>query len=247
MKKIWIGIGIVVVVVGADLGIDFIIKQASLPHIEALSNEEKTQTIEEQKYENYEKVSSLKKIEGISDTILVKFNGGLYGQSGKMIDYIGSPQIGTIDKLIPSEYVPNLDGETNTLEILGATVHLSAENEIVLGYQNEYRLFERIRGKNTGIGTFTQTYHVLNVAESNNENYIYLTLRKFQAEEVETVKVYRSIESNDIKKNKNYEFTFRYQIGTVEDNIKSIFEHSQLISVKETDKKGLEQRQDSIK
>lgn len=245
MKKIWIGIGIVVVVVGADLGIDFIIKQASLPHIEALSNEEKTQTIEEQKYENYEKVSSLKKIEGISDTILVKFNGGLYGQSGKMIDYIGSPQIGTIDKLIPSEYVPNLDGETNTLEILGATVHLSAENEIVLGYQNEYRLFERIRGKDTGIGTFTQTYHVLNVAESNNENYIYLTLRKFQAEEVETVKVYKSIAA-DMKVDKNYEFTFKYQKGTVEDNIKSIFQHAQIISIKETGKTGLMLWQDSI-
>jgi len=51
---------------------------------------------------------------------------------------------------------------------------------------------------------------------------------------------------NDIETNKNYEFTFQYKVGTVEEHIKSIFGNAELISIVETDKKGLEQRQDSI-
>lgn len=99
--------------------------------------------------------------------------------------------------------------------------------------------------RTTELGTAVITYQILNIAGSNDENYLYLTIRKYQAEEVETVKVNRKL-AKDAKANKSYEFTFQYPIGEVEDNIKSIFQNAELISIIETEKKGMEQRQDSF-
>ncbi len=102
-----------------------------------------------------------------------------------------------------------------------------------------------VKDKTTEIATWVATYQILNIAESNDEDYLYLTLRKFQAEEVETVRVKKKL-AKDVKSDKSYEFTFRYKVGTVEENIKSIFQNAELISIVETDKKGMDQRQDSI-
>ena len=43
--------------------------------------------------------------------------------------------------------------------------------------------------------------------------------------------------------NKNYEFTFESSNIEIKDNIKSIFNNATLISIKETDKTGLDQIQ----
>lgn len=102
-----------------------------------------------------------------------------------------------------------------------------------------------VKDKTTEIETLVVTYQILNIAESNDEDYHYLTIRKYQAEEIETVKVKKKL-AKDVKSDKSYEFTFQYKVGTVEENIKSIFQNAELISIVETDKKGLEQRQDSI-
>ena len=92
---------------------------------------------------------------------------------------------------------------------------------------------------------FTKTYNVLNIAESDDDNYLYLTIKQFQNDEVETVKVLKSL-ANGVEANKNYEFTFQYGNENIEDNIKSIFENATLVQIKETDKTGLEQIQDTI-
>lgn len=91
--------------------------------------------------------------------------------------------------------------------------------------------------------TFTKTYQLLNISKSNEENSYYLTLQLFQGE-VATVLV-KDI-NNQLESGKNYEFTFATNSKTIEDNIKSIFENSTILSIKETSKIGLEQIQDSI-
>ena len=93
-----------------------------------------------------------------------------------------------------------------------------------------------VKDKTTEIATWVATYQILNIAESNDEDYLYLTLRKFQAEEVETVRVKKKL-AKDVKSDKSYEFTFRYKVGTVEENIKSIFQNAELISIVEKYKK----------
>lgn len=92
--------------------------------------------------------------------------------------------------------------------------------------------------------TFIRTYHILNIADSNNEKYLYLTIRQFQDEEVQTVKVEKNL-CPSIEAGKNYEFTLKTN-QKLEDNIQSIFNNSIVVSITETDKVGLEQIQDSI-
>lgn len=100
----------------------------------------------ENKYASYELVTNLKKNQYASTEILVKFDGILYGKSNAIIDYAGGTEkIGVIDKLIDNAYVPKLDNETNTEEILNAEVYNKTEDSIVLLYNNEYVLFGKIK------------------------------------------------------------------------------------------------------
>ncbi len=92
---------------------------------------------------------------------------------------------------------------------------------------------------------FTRTYNINHIAYSNDFDYLYITIREFQGEEIETVKVSREL-FEDAKEKDNYEITFKIKSNDIEDNIKSIFKNSEVISAKKTDKTGLEQISDSI-
>ncbi len=96
----------------------------------------------------------------------------------------------------------------------------------------------------TDLKPFVRTYAVLNVAESNDDAYIYLTIRQFQCEEIQTVKVERDL-CPDVVEGKIYEFTIKPRYP-LEDTIVSIFNNSSILEIKETDKTGLEQIQDAI-
>lgn len=92
---------------------------------------------------------------------------------------------------------------------------------------------------------FTRTYLVLDISESNKEEYRYLTLREFQGEEVTTVKVNKKLMTG-IVEDKSYEFNFGYLGNSRETNIKSIFENNLLLSIIDTEKVGLEQVNDNL-
>ena len=120
-------------------------------------------------------------------------------------------------------------------------VYMSEETKELL-FKNK----EISNNDNNVIYEFTRTYNVRNVEESNDEAYVYLTLRQFQFEEVATVKVLKSMASN-IEEGNNYEFTFRYNYPSTEienDAIEELFSKCNLISIKYTDKVGLEQTQE---
>ena len=94
---------------------------------------------------------------------------------------------------------------------------------------------------------FTQTYNVVNVEESNDYNYLYLTVRQYQFEEIATVRVLRSLAS-EVLEDENYEFTFQYEYPKVElseGTIEEIFEKCHLISIEYTNKTGVIQTQES--
>ena len=93
--------------------------------------------------------------------------------------------------------------------------------------------------------TFIKTYKVLNVEDSNDYDYLYLTLRQYQCEEVVTVRVKRKL-CPDIKANSNYEFTFEYTSNMVEENINSVFSNTNLLKITLTDKEGMDQIQDGV-
>ena len=92
---------------------------------------------------------------------------------------------------------------------------------------------------------FTRTYKVIEKIENNSIVYDSFRIKLFQGEEV-VVDIKKEF-GKDIEIGKNYEFTFEKSSNKIDDNIKSIFDSAELVSVIETDKVGLEQVQDSIK
>lgn len=92
--------------------------------------------------------------------------------------------------------------------------------------------------------SFIRTYHILNVAESDDSDFLYVTIKQFQCDDVQTIKVEKAL-CPDIAADKNYEFTIKAN-GEIADNLLSIFNHSEISAIKETDKIGLEQTQDPI-
>lgn len=97
------------------------------------------------------KISDLRiTAEGVETTKLVKFNNTIYGQSFVMIDYAGDLDnpIGKIDYLIEEIYLPQIDGETNCSEFVGADVLEASEEHMVLNINNIPRFFNAIENEN---------------------------------------------------------------------------------------------------
>lgn len=88
---------------------------------------------------------------------------------------------------------------------------------------------------------FTRTYHILNIQEDDDYNFINVTLKQFQSK-TSLVKIPRI---DNLQVGKNYEFTFR-TYESFDDSIENIFKLSTIIEVKETNKQGLEQTSDKI-
>lgn len=104
---------------------------------------------------------------------------------------------------------------------------------------------ENLEKKDLKNHTFTRTYNIKNIAYSNSEEFIYITIREFQAEEIETVKVKTAV-FKDANVGDNWEIKFKITNNDIEDNIKSIFANTEIVSAKKTDKTGLEQVSDPI-
>lgn len=88
--------------------------------------------------------------------------------------------------------------------------------------------------------TLTEIYNIDNINLSNDENYLYVSLKKFQTEGVYTIKLPKSI-SDDLENGKSYEFVFEIDKEYLKDNPDVIFNNSKIINVNETNKQGLEQ------
>ena len=91
--------------------------------------------------------------------------------------------------------------------------------------------------------TFTRTYKVLAIYDSNDDDYKWITIRSYQDEDIATVKIKNKY---NINKNENYEIKFKVEGKIKKDNISDIYNNSSIISIDETDKEGLEQLNEKI-
>lgn len=92
---------------------------------------------------------------------------------------------------------------------------------------------------------FTKTFRVENILQSNDEDYLLLTIREFNCEEVETIRVKKSLSEDEFVEGNNYEFTLKRIKEIKEDNVNEIFDKAEILSIKETDKIGLDQVQEN--
>jgi len=104
-----------------------------------------TETAERKEVKNIKILNS----ESIDTKELAKFNGIVYGKSYAMIDYAGNlnNSIGTIDFLIDEIYFPEVNGETNSENLLNAKVLEANEKNMVLNINNVAVLFEAVVGE----------------------------------------------------------------------------------------------------
>lgn len=188
-------------------------------------------------------------ITGCSNNKKEVVNEELQSVNNKIIEYFQTHGITEYEN-----YTFNYVDEENKVVVVGLLDNSEKEQEKfkktivdsnLIRFVKGGRLVDEVENKNTiDLNSFVRTYNILNVAESNDNNYIYLTIRQFQDEEVQTVKVEKKLCPNVVE-GKNYEFTIKPNYR-VEDNILSIFSNSKILEIKETDKVGLEQIQESI-
>lgn len=88
---------------------------------------------------------------------------------------------------------------------------------------------------------FTKTYNINNIIEDDDEEYLNISFSIFQGE-TSQVRIKKII---DFKSNKAYEFKFKTSTA-FEDTIQNVFNNSQIIEVKETEKRGLDQINESL-
>lgn len=81
---------------------------------------------------------------------------------------------------------------------------------------------------------FVKTYTIEKIENSNEKYYQYLTVSQYDVREKETVKV--PILSEKIEVGKKYEIIFRIKSNEITNEIKSVFENAEIISIKETEK-----------
>ncbi len=149
-----------------------------------------------------------------------------------------------LTKSVFTEIITNLKNRKIYLyeNVINKKVYVSAENyqKIMNNYQKEH-----------DFKVFTKTYNVLSFNDSNEYEYLYLTLKEYMGEEVTTVKVNRSLLPPELTMLENYEFTFLVDYDELtddfdENNIKDIFDECNLMSVRHTNKIGVDINQESI-
>ncbi len=92
---------------------------------------------------------------------------------------------------------------------------------------------------------FIQTFHILHVEDSNDEKYLYITIKRYNGEDVKTFKIDRSL-APKIEAGETYEFTFKRTNVSIDDSMDSIFNGTILTKLEKTDTNGLDERNDVI-
>ena len=137
-------------------------------------------------------------------------------------------------------------------------------NNGTLYYNNDYKIVKcnLDDNKNLYVGTnemsvdnlcvkndeglsFRRTYQVLNITDSDTDEYWHLTLKEYQVDDVVTVKVKKEINPN-LKEKRSYVYEFAYNGTCITDELKWILENAEIVSIKQTDKVGMDAIRDEV-
>jgi len=87
--------------------------------------------------------------------------------------------------------------------------------------------------------TVIRTYDIDNIRNSNDENYMYVTVSEFQVEGVFTIKLFK-LEAEKLEEGSSYEFTFKTNENNVNSNADILFTSADIINIEYTDKVGFD-------
>ena len=151
------------------------------------------------------------------------------------------------------------DGGTSKIKSNGITIikcnTLEGNRDIYIGPENMKYKSNFCKNDNT---TFTKTYTIKNIEENNKTQYengmevtysnsYAVTLEQFQNSS-QTVIINNLSHEYELEEGKTYEFEFMLYDKNIKisDNIDWIFKNASIVEIRETDKKGLEQIQETI-
>lgn len=145
------------------------------------------------------------------------------------------------DELLQGKVIQNRNDNKNKkskyLLILLVFVFLVIIMLIIFNHKKEEN---NIKENNEDTCTLIRTFYIDDINNSNDENYLYITLHEYQVEAVFTIKISKVI-GKDLEKNNNYEFTFTAPKDYIWESTDTLFNNRKVISIEQTDKVGMEQ------
>ena len=166
------------------------------------------------------------------------------GSSKDIVDYLSN---NNILKVVDSWNKKVLNNNNGTLYYNGdyKIVKCNLDNNKNLYVGTNEMAAEDLCVKENEKTAFKRTYQILNITDSDNEEYWFLTLKEYQVDEVVTVKVKKEINPN-LKEKKSYIFELEFNGTCITDELKWILGNTDIVSIKPTDKIGMDATRDEV-
>ena len=166
------------------------------------------------------------------------------GSSKDIVNYLSN---NNILKVVDSWNKKVLNNNNGTLYYNGdyKIVKCNLDNNKNLYVGTNEMVAEDLCVKESEKTAFKRTYQVLNITDSDNEEYWFLTLKEYQVDEVVTVKVKKEINPN-LKEKKSYIFELEFNGNCITDELKWILGNTDIVSIKPTDKIGMDATRDEV-
>ena len=166
------------------------------------------------------------------------------GSSKDIVDYLSN---NNILKVVDSWNKKVLNNNNGTLYYNGdyKIVKCNLDNNKNLYVGTDDMTVDDLCVKNSEKTAFKRTYQILNITDSDNEEYWFLTLKEYQVDEVITVKVKKEINPN-LKEKKSYIFELVFNGTCITDELKWILGNTDIVSIKPTDKIGMDATRDEV-
>ena len=139
------------------------------------------------------------------------------------------------DELLQGKVNQNKENKKINYLLIILSVFLLIIMLIIFNYKKEEN---NLKEKETC--TLIRTFYIDDIKNSNDENYLYVTLHEYQVEGVFTIKISKVI-GKELEKNDNYEFTFTTPKDYMWETTDELFNNREIISIEKTDKVGIEQ------
>ena len=122
------------------------------------------------------------------------------------------------------------------------TIVITANEEnIEIIKENRHKYYNDV--SNYSSCNFVRTYYVEMLKEMEDENTIAVVLSEFQSDKLATVTLSNTL-AKDLEVGSSYEFTYKTYQAYIDTDIENVFDENEVVSIKKTDKVGVEQIQE---
>lgn len=155
----------------------------------------------------------------------------------KLSDNLGISSDELLQGKINQDKKDNRKKKYKYLLVLLVSVFLVIMMLIIFNHKKEEN---NIKENNEDTCTLIRTFYIDDIKNSNDENYLYVTLHEYQVVGIFTIKISKVIGKN-LEKNNNYEFIFTAPKDYIWESTDTLFNNRKVISIEQTDKVGMEQ------